>query len=102
MSFTIHGHKYRLGLRLAVVATITRDGGNPATRHIASDIAVCNPSDFFDPEKGAKLAVTRALQRAFPSSCSRKLVWNQILGKVSEKARKVFDDAINSDFLARL
>jgi hypothetical protein len=102
MSFKINGQKYRIGLRLAVVATITQDhAAELHDRHIASDAAVWNPADTFDPEKGAKLALTRALKRAF-DVCDRTLIWEQIRGKVGKKARKVFDGAVSDDALARL
>lgn len=95
MSFKLNGKKYRITLNVALVATVHKEGeGEVFERILGSDAAVCHSSDAFNPKVGAKLAVTRALQRAFTDPDDRSAIWSQIKGRVEAKGEKVFDDAV--------
>lgn len=99
MTFKLNNRKYRISLRLAVVATITEERGEFTP--VSTDIAVCNPVDFFAPATGAKKAVERALKRAF-SKLERTEIWPQIRSKIAKKGEKVFEDAVTDIRVANI
>lgn len=94
MTFKHNGQKYRITLNVALVASVQKEGAAEVhDRVCATDAAVCHYSDKFNPKTGAKLAITRALKRAFRDKTDREVIWSQIHGKVEEKGVQVFDKA---------
>lgn len=99
MTFRLNGNEYRISFRLAIVASVRKENEkDPFCRDLGQDAAVWNPVDRFSIKEGAKLALTRALQRAFPDTSDRAEIWKEVLPKYEKSAIRVIGRAFNDLF----